>query len=164
MQFGKLFVFAFVCVASASLLGCDTNRVFERNIDIKNYQWESKDKADFSFEISDTNALYNIYVNVRHADYYQYNNLWLSVTTIFPDGSKTKSRVDVPLANDEGVWFGDGLGDIWDVQHLIQQGAFFNQAGLYHIEIEQLMRRDPLPGIMAIGVRVENTGIRRSNK
>lgn len=146
------------------IAGCDKNRVFERNVDIKDYNWDSRARAGFEFEIIDTTVLYNIYINVRHADYYQFSNLWLSVTTTFPGGQSVQQRVDVPLANEEGVWFGEGLGDIWDVQHMIQQGAYFEKPGTYSIEVEQLMRKDPLPGIMSIGLRVENTGIQRFSR
>lgn len=140
---------------------CDKNRVFEKNREIKNYSWDSKSKASFTFEIRDTTVLYNIYVNIRHADFYQYSNLWLMVRTTFPDGKQISKRIEIPLANDVGAWYGEGLGDIWDVQQLIQQGAFFNKVGKYTFELEHNMRTDPLAAIMAIGIRVENTNLKR---
>ena len=143
------------------LTSCDESRVFEKNREIKDYIWDSRNKASFTFEIKDTTTLYNIYVNIRHADFYQFSNVWLMVRTTFPDGKQISKRVEVPLANDEGAWLGDGIGDIWDAQHLIQQGAFFNQAGKYTFELEHNMRKDPLPGVMAVGLRVENTGVPR---
>ena len=144
-----------------SLSSCDESRVFEKNREIKDYIWDSRNKASFTFEVKDTTTLHNIYVNVRHADFYQFSNIWLMVRTTFPDGKQLSKRVEVPLANDDGAWYGEGLGDIWDAQHLIQQGAFFEQPGKYTFDLEHNMRKDPLPGIMAIGLRVENTGIRK---
>lgn len=140
---------------------CDKSRVFEKNREIKNYIWDSRNKAAFTFDIVDTTSLYNIYVNIRHADFYQYSNVWLMVRTTFPDGKQISKRVEMPLANEEGKWLGDGIGDIWDAQYLIQQGAYFQQAGKYTFELEHNMRKDPLPGVMAVGLRVENTGVSR---
>jgi gliding motility-associated lipoprotein GldH len=144
-----------------ALSACQTNMVFDDNEEIKNYVWDSKVKPAFTFEIKDTTVLYNIYINVRHVDYYPFNNVWINLSASFPDGNRQVNRVDVPLADDSGKWHGEGLGDIWDYRHLIQQGAFFNKTGKYTFALEHLMRQDPLPGIMSIGIRVENTGIKR---
>jgi len=53
------------------------------------------------------------------------------------------------------------LGDIWDYSTRIQENAFFTQPGLYTFSLEQNMRQDPLPGIMAIGLKVENTNLHK---
>ena len=144
------------------LNSCDKNRVFEKNKEIKGYSWASDNKASFTVDITDTTKLYNIYVNVRHVDYYQFSNIWLITRTTFPDGKKMQQRLEIPLATDEGRWYGEGMGDIWDKSYLIQQGAHFSKRGNYIFELEQNMRKDPLPGIMAIGLRVENTNIPQS--
>src|SRR5205809_462241 len=125
---------AFLLLIVTVVAGCDKNRVFEKNRDIKDYTWDSKNKASFTFDIQDTTLLYNIYVNIRHTDFYQFSNIWLMVRTTFPDGKQMTKRIEIPLANAEGAWFGEGLGDIWDVSHLIQQGAFFSKAGKYTFE------------------------------
>ena len=85
-------------------VSCDKNRVYEKNKEIKDYIWDSKNKASFTFEITDTTKLYNIYINVRHADFYQFSNIWLITYTTFPDGNKIEKRVEIPLANEEGKW------------------------------------------------------------
>jgi gliding motility-associated lipoprotein GldH len=86
----------------------------------------------------------------------------LVVGTIYPDGKKASSRVEIMLANNEGKWYGEGLGDIWDYRVQIQENAFFNQPGNYVFTIQQNMRQDPLPGIMAIGLRIENSGLKKA--
>jgi gliding motility-associated lipoprotein GldH len=83
------------------------------------------------------------------------------ISTQFPDGKKSSRRIEVMLANDEGKWFGEGLGDIWDYRTLIQENAYFTEPGSYTFSLEQSMRQDPLPGIMAVGLRVENTGLQK---
>jgi len=54
-----------------------------------------------------------------------------------------------------GEPLGDGAGDIFDHQVLGLKNQVFPQNGTYTIKLQQYMRRDPLPGIMAVGVRVE---------
>jgi len=157
-------IFFILLFASSMFISCDKNRVYEKNKEIKDYIWDSKNKASFTFEIADTTKLYNIYINVRHADFYQFSNIWLITYTTFPDGNKIEKRVEIPLANEEGKWRGEGMGDIWDCSYLIQQGAHYSIPGKYIIELEQNMRKDPLPAIMAIGIRVDNTQISRSKR
>jgi gliding motility-associated lipoprotein GldH len=145
------------------LATCDKNRIYEKNITIEKYLWDSAEKPEFILEVKDTSVLYNLYVNIRHAEIYPYRNLWLLITTRFPDGTSASRRIEVMLANEEGKWFGEGLGDLWDYRTLIQENAYFSQPGTYTFSFEQNMRRDPLPAIMSVGLRVENTGLRRSS-
>ena len=142
---------------------CDKNRIYEKNTTIEKYVWDSKAKPVFTVDILDTSVLYNLYVNVRHAEIYPYQNIWLIVSTKFPDSTFASKRIEIMLANQEGKWFGEGLGDIWDYRSLIQENAFFDKPGTYTFSLEQNMRQDPLPGIMSVGIRIENTGIHRSN-
>lgn len=159
-RWSHISILLFVAAAVAS---CDTGRIYEKNIAINKYVWESADRPSFQVEIVDTSVLYNLYVNVRHAEIYPYRNIWLLISTRFPDSTQASRRIEIMLADEEGNWFGDGLGDIWDLRTMIQEHAFFAQPGTYVFSLEQNMRQDPLPGIMAVGLRIEKTGIRRNN-
>lgn len=145
-----------------TLVSCEKNRVYEKNISIGKYVWDSRVVPAFTVEISDTAQLYNIYVNIRHADLYPFQNIWLQIGTEFPDGTNTSRRYEIMLANDEGKWHGEGLGDIWDFRSLVQENAFFKTPGTYTFTLTQNMRQDPLPGIMAVGLRVEKTGLQKN--
>lgn len=146
-----------------TLASCEKNRVYEKNISIDKYMWDSKTVPSFRVTIPDTTQLYNIYVNIRHADLYPFQNIWLQIGTEFPDGTHANRRIEIMLANDEGKWHGEGLGDIWDFRALVQENAFFKSGGTYTFTLAQNMRQDPLPGIMAVGLRVEKTGIQKGN-
>ncbi|HYV91423.1 MAG TPA: gliding motility lipoprotein GldH [Chitinophagales bacterium] len=154
----SLYVAAIVLVLFSS---CEKNRIYEKNIAIEKYIWDSKFTPTFTVEIKDTSVLYNLYVNVHHTEIYPFQNIWFMISTKFPDGTKSSRRIQVMLANDPGKWFGEGLGDIWDYRTLIQENAFFTEPGTYIFSLEQNMRQDLLPGIMAVGIRVENTGLHK---
>ena len=154
----KKLSFLFLFFISVVLFqSCDKNRVFEKNVTVEKSIWNSTDKMNFEVDVLDTAATYNVYINVRHASIYPYSNLWLMVTTTSPDGNSLKQRVEVSLADEEGAWHGEGMGDIWDLKYLAQQNARFDKKGKYSFQFEQIMRQDPLPGIMAMGLRVEQT-------
>ncbi|MDZ4844572.1 MAG: gliding motility lipoprotein GldH [Chitinophagales bacterium] len=140
------------------LTSCDSKRVYEENIDIPSYIWNLDFKPTFNVTIEDTAQLYNIYVNVRHTTYYPNSNLWVLITTQFPDGNKIEKRVNLPLADKTGKWDGECLGDICDAQIQIQENAFFNQPGNYSFQLAQIMRTNNLPLVMSVGLRVEKVG------
>ena len=48
-----------------------------------------------------------------------------------------------------------GIGDLYDHRFLLLQNYQFPKPGKYKIVLEQFMRMDTLPGIVAIGIRVE---------
>lgn len=141
---------------------CHQNLSYEKYIPVDKGLWNSSQHFFFPVEIKDTSILYNIYVNVRNTDDYSFSNLWLNIGTKFPDNESFEKRIDLTLADSTGKWLGQSQGDLYDEQILIQQNAFFQKQGTYTFSLEQIMRQDPLPGILAIGLRVENTQIKRS--
>ena len=140
-----------------ALSSCDKNRVFEKNKDFKDNTWAIADIQEFKFEIKDTVPKYAIYFNIRNAIFYEYYNLYLKHTLIGPDGKEISTNLHELFLMDKktGEPLGDGAGDIFDHQVLALKNQTFTQPGTYTIKLQQYMRRDPLPGIMAVGVRVE---------
>ena len=149
----NLFCFM-VCI---SFTACNTLDVFEKNISIPNYNWAYSQQPQIDFSISDTAALYKVFVVLRHTDAYRYNNIWLNIGTRFPGDSSFKyQRFDLKLGNDASGWEGTGMDDIWEVRKLITAGPVkFKQPGNYSFTIVQAMRENPLANIMSVGVRVE---------
>ena len=156
MKKKSLFLFS-IFISTLLFQSCEKNRVFEKHISIEKSSWKNSDKIKLEVDVQDTSATYNVYINVRHSTIYPYSNLWVMITTTSPDGNLQKQRVEINLANEEGAWHGEGMGDVWDLKYLAQQNAIFNKKGTYSFEFEQIMRQDPLPGIMAMGLRVEQT-------
>ncbi|MBX6379128.1 MAG: gliding motility lipoprotein GldH [Thermoflavifilum aggregans] len=135
--------------------------VFEQQTAIPHQSWDAKFRPVFTVHITDTTALYDIYVTLRHTNDYRYSNLWLLITTTYPDGKSIRQRVELPLADATGRWFGSGMEDIFFHRILIQHHAYFNQPGTYRFTFEQDMRDNPLPNVMNIGLRIEKIGRRQ---
>lgn len=143
--------------ASFIFSSCKQIDVFEKNTAVPDYKWSYSWKPSFDFDISDTTKSYKVYIVLRHTDAYKYNNIWLNIGTQFPSDSSMKSqRFELALGSDAKGWEGTGMDDIWEVRKLITNGPVrFSKAGKYKFSIAQIMREDPLPNVMSIGVRVE---------
>jgi gliding motility-associated lipoprotein GldH len=138
------------------LSACGTIDVFEKNVSIPNHEWSNTFKPEIDLEISDTTALYNIYVVVRHTDAYRYRNMWVNVYTEMPGDTLPKQRLDLLLATDDKGWLGSGMDDIFEHRiRITGQPVQLKKTGLYKFRLEQIMREDPLQFVMNVGIRVE---------
>jgi gliding motility-associated lipoprotein GldH len=137
---------------------CNNIDNYEWNTPIENHSWSSNQKINGSFNIEDTSSLYNLSVIVRHTDAYNYNNIWLKVGLQFPNDTLQYKKVNFSLGDDANGWEGVGMGDIWEVKkRLNTQPVKFSKKGIYHFELANIMREDPLQQIISIGFSVEKS-------
>ena len=146
-------------LATAAFSSCTEIEVFEKNTVIPNMQWQNNFSAKGTVKISDTASSYNIYIIIRHNDAYAYNNIWLNVGLQPPGDSMQYQKINLTLGNDAGGWEGSGMNDIWEVRKLISGlPKRFIKKGEYNFSVQQIMRDDPLKGIMNAGIRLQKAG------
>ncbi len=152
----SLLLYMLMVSVGAWLSACTQLDIFEKNNPIPNHQWSYGLKPEFDFLIQDTTASYNLYVVLRHTDAYRYNNLWVNVGTQSPKDTVRYQKFELQLGNDARGWEGTGMDDIWEVRKMITNGPVrFNKTGHYHFSVAQIMRENPLPNILSVGIRVE---------
>lgn len=134
---------------------CDKNRIFDDYKGIPDNNWSSSNVIKFEVDITDIEVPTNFYINVRNADGYPFNNLFLFIKTTFPDGKMSNDTLECILADENGKWQGSGMGDIYDNQIPFKKNVRFPAAGKYTFEIQHGMRTDIIPLIMDIGLRIE---------
>jgi len=142
-----------------TLYSCQTIDLYEKNVAIPAHEWKSSFRPEFRFTIKDTTVPYSVYVVLRHNERYNFNNIWINLSTRVPgDTSVQKVQYELPLANSEG-WIGAvAMDDLYEHRILItprNEPVYFRKAGEYVFTIEQIMRQDPLDNIMNIGLRIE---------
>ncbi|MBD0259510.1 MAG: gliding motility lipoprotein GldH [Cytophagales bacterium] len=143
-----------------ALFACDPVRLYEKNQDLEEYQWYIDTIPTFQFEVKDVSVPYNIYYNIRNAAAYPYYNLYITYYLSDNTGKILTSRLqELTLMDPQtGKPLGDGMGDIFDHRILSVGNYRFPRPGTYTFKVKQYMRKDPLPGIMSVGVRVEQAG------
>ncbi|MCB0582832.1 MAG: gliding motility lipoprotein GldH, partial [Phaeodactylibacter sp.] len=157
MKYSAFFLFA----ASLTLFSCGPGYDYEKQYIFEEGKWAQADTLNFSFPITDTLAIYNLYLEVEHSTAYGYQNLYTKVYTAFPSGERIGELLSLELADKAGTWLGDCSGKACALKVPIQEGAYFNQAGQYTITVEQYMRVNPVEGIRSIGFLLEDTGQQR---
>lgn len=142
---------------SIHFISCDKNRIYDEYKGVPDNKWDKNNPVVFNYKIEDTLTSYNMFINLRHGGQYQFSNLFLFVTTTLPDGKMARDTVELILADRDGRWRGDGLGDIWDHSFPFNSQFQFPQKGEYKITLTQAMRVDVLASVMDVGLRIEST-------
>ena len=136
---------------------CDNARIFEQNQNIPETGWINNNVLIFNVEIKDPATAANFFINVRNADGYPYNNLYLFVKTEFPNKKTSIDTLECILADEKGKWLGSGIGDLYDNQIPFKRNVRFPLPGVYKFEIQHGMRSDNITFIMDVGLRIEKS-------
>ncbi|MEN9859311.1 MAG: hypothetical protein RIT50_1433 [Bacteroidota bacterium] len=139
---------------------CTPLNLYERTVAIPAHEWKSSFIPQFSFLINDTSARYDLSITLRHRDLYHYNNIWLQINLLSPDGKQYNFQTEKQLGTNESGWLGTGMDDIYEhrislQKELIENGVSLRKKGRYTLSIKQIMREDPLEQVMNVGLRIE---------
>lgn len=130
--------------------------MFEKNVAIPGHAWESSFAPRIGFTINDTASSYHIFIVIRHTDAYRYNNIWVKLKSTAPgDSIATVQQFNLPLAT-QNRWTGTGMDDLFEHRILLYRHPVrFTRPGAYTVTLEQVMRENPLPHVMNVGLRLE---------
>lgn len=146
-----LLLFPFIFVTCVNL------NVFEKNQAVENASWPAKKIFRYEYSSSDTLNPKDFFINFRHTGLYKYNNIFMFVTTIAPNGQSLVDTVEFTIADNKGKWIGSGIGDIHDVRLVYRRNVRFGQTGNYVFYIQHGMRETELKEITDVGIRIEDS-------
>src|SRR5882672_409035 len=147
-----------IALLSILLCGCDSKRIFEDNVEFRDRNWKIAEPVQFEFQIDDASKKYNLLMNIRNSLDYPYARIFVNYDLQKQDNSSLNKKMISEYLFDQktGKPFGaSGIGDIYDHQFPILKSYSFEKAGAYKITLNQFMRMDTIPGILAVGIRVE---------
>lgn len=148
-------------VFSVLLVACGPDFIIKESHDFPKDVWTYADSCVFKVNIQDTSKVYNIYVDLAHSDEYDFQNLYVLIRTVFPDGEKVSKIVSFQLADQAGNWNGNCSGSQCKLRIPTQEHAFFNQIGEYQFVFLQNMRKENLSGLNGLTFGIEKTKIAR---
>ena len=141
-------------------VSCESNTVFTESKAMDGY-W-GQEVVEFSLPQLDSLKNYNLFVNIRNTNEYKYNNIFLIVSINFPHGKIVTDTLEYRMANPDGTWMGQGIGDMKENKLWYKENVRFFEKGTYNITVEQAMRDNgevegvkKLEGITDVGVTIE---------
>ena len=152
MRFLKFFM---IIATALSMAGCNKGVLFVDNQPVPRATWDQEHFFKFDVPVTDTQQLYNIYLQVRNDGRYAFSNLWLFINTSSPTGAYLRDTVECILASAEGRWLGKGSGGKFSLEIPYRYQVRFPYAGVYSFEIQHGMRTEELVHLTDIGLRIQ---------
>src|SRR5687767_3087256 len=131
---------------------CQQDTILSTKFNTVEGQWTATDSMSVQFVVDDTSQVYDMEMNVVHAENYGYQNLYVRIFTTFPSGEKQSSVTSLELAEKDGKWSGDCGGGTCEITLPLQQHFTFPEPGTYSWRIEPFMRIDTIEGVESIEV------------
>jgi gliding motility-associated lipoprotein GldH len=149
-QSGWLGILLFICFVS-----CKKIDVYEKQVTIPNFEWSKTFVPTFQFDNAISNNQNFVFAVIRHTNNYPYNNIWVRLTATSPKDSIIVKDINIPLTtnNQNKEWAGVGMDDLFEVRAKLS--PFSGEVGNYTFKLENIMRDNPLPEIMNVGLRIE---------
>ncbi|MDR3350056.1 MAG: gliding motility lipoprotein GldH [Prevotellaceae bacterium] len=144
----------FTAVMALLCTSCDYNGMAEQQVNIPQTAWHKDSTVSVVLPVKDSLSQCAVLLTLRCTDDYPYNNIILSVTTTAPSGITACDTVEYRLM-DDGKWNGKTSGKWIDSRLEFRTGVHFQQCGTHLFRIAHLMRNEKLPGVGAVGVRIE---------
>lgn len=145
------------------LWSCDPNHVFDEYKTVSN-QWNKDSIVSFKVNPPDTINNYNVFINLRNNNNYKYSNLFLIVSTNFPNGKVIKDTLEYRMTKPSGEFLGTGFTDVKENKLWYKENVVFNESGEYQFTIQHAMRENGkvegvvnLEGITDVGLRIEKS-------
>ncbi len=143
------------------LSACGPEYIVDESKDIPGGLWTYADSIRFEAEIPDTSRIYNLWLSLDHSPEFEWQNLYVRIHTLFPDGKRLSTPLSLELANQGGEWQGKCGAKRCQFRIPIQEGAYFQIPGRYALTIEQYMRQSPVGGVERLRFQIEDTGKQR---
>lgn len=147
-------IFLIVTAATALMVSCGRTGLYNQCVDVDEDGWHMDSAAIFNPVITDTLHRFNMIVTVRHTSAYQYQNFWMFVRIISPDGMVAREPVECYLADNKGRFLGSGIS-IYEMPVLVSEKANYPIAGEYRVEVFHGMRDTLLSGVRNICLTIE---------
>lgn len=121
-----------------------------------NDRWNKRVSHNFDININDFQKQKNITFIVRNNNNYPYSNIRLIATLEHDKKAVSVDTLNYVLAKPNGEWLGSGFGEAKEALFQYKLNYNFPQNGKYKLKVVQAMRRNILPGIEDIGIKIQN--------
>lgn len=154
--------FFILLLTSLLLISCNDQTVYSHYKSVSNASWQAHKNITFNFQVRDTIAPKNVFINLRNNKEYPFSNLFLITELIFPNGTKIVDTLQYEMADEIGQFLGTGFANIKDNKLFYKENKVFPVSGDYTLHIRHAMRKNnevqPIPflkGVLDVGFSIE---------
>ena len=155
------YIFGFLCLFFC-LVSCNSKLEFSKYQNVQGGNWAIDRPVNFEFSNLDSVQSYNMFINVRNDNDFQFSNLFLITELEYPDGNTQKDTLEYVMAEPTGEWLGKGIGSVKENKLWYKESVVFPDSGVYKVKVSHAMRKNGdvegisiLEGITDIGLEIE---------
>jgi len=147
-----LYIYIVMCMGM-TLMSCDNNTVFNHYESTPVRGWERNDTLTFNIAPMQETSLYMEDIGVRITGEYPFKGLSLIVEqTVYPSNTMITDTLNCNLVDDIGHAHGKGINHY---QYLFPLTTLkLNKGETVHVAIRHCMKREILPGITDVGLKL----------
>ncbi|MBT8295917.1 MAG: gliding motility lipoprotein GldH [Gramella sp.] len=156
------FFVSFLVFFIIAFSSCDRNRVYDEYKPLRG--WHKDSIVTFNLNNIDSSKVYDLFINIRNNNEYNYSNLFLITEIKFPQGKVISDTLEYEMSKPSGEWLGTGFGDVKESKLWYKEKVRFDESGRYKVTIQQAMRKngevdgiEVLEGITHVGFRIEKS-------
>ncbi len=144
------------------MISCDDAIEFNQYKTLENSSWKAQQKVTFQFEVKDTIAAKNLFLNIRNNNDFGFSNLYVITELKFPDNSLVIDTLQYQMTDVSGKFLGNGFSEIKENKLFYKEQKVFPVSGNYTLQVRQAMRKngeikpiESLVGIQDVGFSIE---------
>ncbi len=135
------------------LISCGPEVIVEESLQIDN-SWSYDNVLHLTADISDTENKFDLLIQVDHDENFAFQNVYLQIKTVFPNGKEVEEPISLELSNKKGHWQSQCSGSNCSLQFFLQENFKFESAGKHEFFISQYSRDPQLEGIQSIQLKL----------
>ncbi len=143
------------------LISCNSKTIVSSSKSVDE-SWNKNDIIEFEIPPLDSLQLYNVFIDIRNSNEYNYSNLFLIASIEFPHGKSIVDTLEYKMTQPDGTWLGTGIGSVKENKLWYKEKVRFSEEGIYKLRIEHAARNNGavegvsnLVGITDVGYSIE---------
>lgn len=150
----RLFLSSCILIVVMLLTACKQSTIYYHCEDTPESGWEKNEHLTFDVGRLNSDATCQEELAVRISNRYPFMKVMLIVSqTIYPAGKTLTDTLDCNLINERGNAIGSGISQY---QYLIPLKTLqLHQGDSLHLSVHHNMKREILPGITSVGIRIK---------
>jgi gliding motility-associated lipoprotein GldH len=137
------------------LSSCKKNESVDFYHRFPDQKWYRYNLLSFELPVSKAGKSWDIYFFIRHTKAYEFNSFDFNMIMNTPSGEERIKEYQVDIKRKDGGFAGNCTPDSCEAIVVLKKGISLEKTGILKIEIENLVPKLDLNGVLGAGIRIK---------
>lgn len=140
----------------AALTACKKAPYYSETHAFSDGVWGAGEQPVFTFDMQDSIGLYDLSFVLRLNNDYDYQNVWILMHAMRPEGSVSIDTINLQVFDERGRWQGKKSGSTYTFTGIFALNHRFESVGKHSIRMEHAVMNPELRGVMDMSLLLEH--------